>query len=128
MNNLTLRPHEVLNEIIERIENLPSNVYDEIMSESPRGFACSAALRHIRGVVLAIDKLDPKYDRSMGLLDPSKVAAGEGLDVGDEENNVEDIEIAKDEAVEEVPFRPFFGNKSFLLKPLNKSILVGSIS
>lgn len=146
----TLRPHEVLREIIERIDTIPGNVYDEIASDNPRGFACSAALRHIRGVVMSIDRLDSRYDGSIGLLDPSKVAAGEGLDLGGDDDGQEDTEIVdtdtqdeKEAAEDETPPRPFFGNRSFLLslqrnpnastyprsstsRPLGKSILAGS--
>ena len=41
----TVRPHEVLLDIAERIENIPSNVWKELCNDNPRGFACSAALR-----------------------------------------------------------------------------------
>lgn len=127
----TLRPHEVLCEIIDRIEDIPKNVIKEILSESPRGFACSAALKHIRGIVLVIDRLDAKYDGSIGLLDPSKIAAGEGLDIGDDNESSKNTESEAVDAVDEDPFRPFFGNPLFLIKPIgnlprSKQVFSGS--
>lgn len=121
----TFRPHEVLCEIIDRIEDIPKNVLDEISSDNPRGFACSAALKHIRGIVLAVDRLDAKYDNSIGLLDPSKIAAGEGLDIGDDEKDSKDTESEAVDAEDEDTFRPFFGNTTFLIRK-GRALLSGS--